>query len=209
MIETPRTPGAEEPETAGGPVGEDGGTGTAATPDTADGVESASGPAKSWAARVALVAAAGLVVGGTAYLGVEVADAFAPAATTGAAESGPDRDTGERRTTPLLADPGEGAPQGTGAGPEAGGEAAAPAQGPVDAPVEGTAPADGSGGTSGGEDPRAQILDDILNTPQERPPLVNDCDQACVDAQTAREEEGVEPVVVEFHPEDYEFPTTP
>ncbi|WP_306367635.1 hypothetical protein [Nocardiopsis sp. CC223A] len=204
-------PTAEEPVAAGGPAGEDGGPGAVAAADTADGAEgAATGRGGPWGARTVLVAAAGLVVGGTAYLGVEVADAFAPAATAEVTETEPEQGTGERRTTSLLADPEESAPQETVADSAVGGDTTAPAQGPVGPPAEGTAPAGGGGdGTSDGEDPREQILDDILNTPQERPPLVNDCDQACVDAHTAREEEDVEPVVVEFHPEDYEFPTAP
>ncbi|MDT0331925.1 hypothetical protein [Nocardiopsis lambiniae] len=158
-----------------------------------------------WPARVALIAAAGLVVGGVAYAGVEIADAFTPATTSpdvSAAETA--RDPGERRTTSLIADPAEETAQETATDPAPGGEAEPPAGGggTNGASADGTVP---TGTTNGGtgEDPRKEILHGILTTPQERPPLHNPCDQACVDAERERLEADVEPVVVEFDIEDH------
>ncbi|MGW9351279.1 hypothetical protein [Nocardiopsis flavescens] len=209
----PDTPSATAPEPEPAPIPEPvqaAGPGTGARDEGRERDATAAARENPWVVRAALAAAAGLVVGGTAYLGVEVAAAFAPPVPAGASEPDRDRGAGERRTTPLLADPAEEVPEETAADPAAGGGTAVPDPGAAGGPARGEAPSGaGEGAPQGGEDPRARILHDILNTPQERPPLVDDCDQACIDARTAREEAGVEPVVIESHPEDHGLPTAP
>ncbi|NYH53630.1 hypothetical protein HNR06_003219 [Nocardiopsis arvandica] len=161
-----------------------------------------------WSARCALVAAAGLVVGGAAYGTVEVVSALSPSepvAPSDSAGPGTDEPTeSERRTVSLLPDPAEEAeaPEEAEAVGDAGGSAVA-----VDPGTEGAGGAAGtSGGTSGGTapgngaDPRGEILEELLNSPQPRPPMEPLVDQEDIDAERESAEAEVEPETVEFPP---------
>lgn len=144
----------------------------------------------SWPVRCALVAAASLVVGGIAYGAVEVAAAFSPADSTGSSEAAESEERepedSERRTVSLLPEDGQeetastestGRTEGFGVGQEnpAGGEGAS--TGSPGAP-------DGGVTDPGSEvDPRREILEGILNSPQPRPPLEPLVTQEDVDAE--------------------------
>ncbi|WP_150252807.1 hypothetical protein [Nocardiopsis deserti] len=174
-----------------------------------------------WPARCALVAAAGLVVGGLTYGTVAVAAALTPPAPAASPESAGSeaREDGdsERRTVSLLPDPAEEAEasQETADTEGPGGSDAAADPGPGTA----SGGAGTSGGTSGGTggaapeggvDPREEILEGILNSPQPRPPIVNEWDQERLDEYREQQEDAVVPEVVEPDPEDYaEFYDTP
>lgn len=162
----------------------------------------------SWPARVALVAAAGLVAGGVAFTANEVAAALAPSAPYPAVAEEDDETPSERRTTALTGtaqpeDPegSEGAENTEGTEGEQGAEYAgdAPAQG-----ADGTAGAPGGGepapgplseGDPGWVDPREEILEGILNTPQDRSPMEPQITQEELDAMREAAEAEVETVV--------------
>lgn len=153
----------------------------------------ATGPRRgsgSWPVRCALVAAASLVVGGVAYGAVEVASALSATTSAGPSEpSGPqerEAEGSERRTVSLLPEAGpeetaspestwrtEGADTGE-EGTAGGGGASTGGTGAPDAEV----PARGDG-----VDPRREILEGILNSPQPRPPLEPLVTQEDVDAE--------------------------
>lgn len=162
----------------------------------------------SWPARVALVAAAGLVVGGAAFTAHEVAAALTPSSPSPAVAEEDDETSSERRTTALTgtAQP-EDAENSEDAGSAEGEQAAgqAPAQG-----ADGTAGTPGGAGASAGGgpapgtlsegdpgwvDPRKEILEGILNTPQDRPPLEPLITQEELDAMREAAEAEVETVV--------------
>ncbi|MBB6120324.1 hypothetical protein [Nocardiopsis algeriensis] len=160
-----------------------------------------------WPVRVALLASAGVVAAGIAYGAAGTVSALnpPPAPPTTSEEDGPPP---ERVTTSLLPSPSEEAEET---------EEAEEPRAAQEAPAAGTAPGTGGGdsGSSGGgtggsvpqsgeggADPREQILNDILNSPQPRPPLENLCDQACVDAHREAQEEAVVPETAAPGPEN-------
>jgi hypothetical protein len=159
-----------------------------------------------WPARLALVAAAGLVVGGVAFAAVEIASALSGPAAAPESEAGPTAESSsERRTTPLTGpDPAVPADEEAGAGGAAGAGTGAREDGTAGTSVAGGGAPDSGAGTGspvtggdapGGTDPRAEILDDMLNSPQERPPMEPLVSQEDVDAEREAAEAGVEPVV--------------
>ncbi|WP_150237382.1 hypothetical protein [Nocardiopsis quinghaiensis] len=151
-----------------------------------------------WPARCALAAGVGLVVGGFVYGTMEVVSALpssGPVAPSDSADPGAGEPTeSERRTVSLLPGPAEEAetPEEAEAVGGSGGSAAA-----VDPGTEGTA-----GGTSGGTapgsgaDPRGKILEELLNSPQPRPPMEPLVDQEDIDAERESVEAEVEPETV-------------
>lgn len=150
----------------------------------------------SWPARVALGAAAGLVVGGTAFAATEVAAAFNPPSPAPNVAEDEERTSSERRTTPLIgtAEP-EDAEESAEADGSRGGqtdehaadtpEQGSGGQGSADAAVPetgGGAPGTLSEGDPGWVDPRKEILEEMLNTPQDRPPMEPQITQEELDA---------------------------
>ncbi|WP_026119671.1 hypothetical protein [Nocardiopsis ganjiahuensis] len=145
-----------------------------------------------WPARVALVAAAGLVVGGAAFTAYEVVTALDPPDPLPAVAEDEDESPSERRTTPLTgtAQPEDAEADGEEQAAESAGEA--PARGPGDAAgTSGGAAEPGGGGASPGAlsegdpgwvDPRKEILEEMLNTPQDRPPMEPQITQEELDA---------------------------
>lgn len=160
----------------------------------------------SWPARVVLVAAAGLVVGGAAFTANEVAAALTPPAPAPAvAEEDAEADS-ERRTTALtgIGQPegpegpeGEQAAEHAGAAPAQGADGTAGAPGGGGVPGGGPAPGAPSEGDPGWADPRKEILEGILNTPQDRPPLEPLLTQEELDAMREAAEAEADPVKAE------------
>ena len=148
------------------------------------------GSRSPWPGRVALTACAGLVVGAVAYGAVEVSAALNPPPPT-LSESADEPSTSERTVTPLLrSDEPEEAHGGEAVAPAGdpapvGGQEAAPA-----APAQPGPPAEGD---PGWVDPRGEILDEILNTPQDRPPMEPLITQEELDAMTQEAESAVVP----------------
>ncbi|GAA1456114.1 hypothetical protein NE857_06955 [Nocardiopsis exhalans] len=157
----------------------------------------------SWPARAALAAAAGLVVGGAAFTATEVAAAFNPPAPAPSVAEDEEGSSSERRTTPLTgtAEPEDAQGQGESEDGQAGEhtadtpEQAPGAQGPGGATVPetgGGAPGNLSEGDPGWVDPRKEILEEMLNTPQDRPPMEPQITQEELDAlREAAEAEAV------------------
>ena len=146
-----------------------------------------------WPARAALTACAGLVVGALAYGVVEGSAALTPTSPT-VPESADEPSTSERMVTPLLS-PDEPEEERV-AGEERSGEAVVPADAPAPAGGQGAAPAAPAPpeeGDPGWIDPRREILDEILNTPQERPPMEPLITQEELDAMTQEAESAVVP----------------
>ena len=147
----------------------------------------------SWPARAALAAAAGLVVGGAAFTATEVAAALSPPVPAPTVAEEGEGSSPERRTTPLTGTaesedargPGESEAEQAAehtadtperfSGPQGSGGAAPPETG-------GGAPGTLSEGDPGWVDPRKEILEEILNTPQDRPPMEPQITQEELDA---------------------------
>ncbi|WP_159941874.1 MULTISPECIES: hypothetical protein [unclassified Nocardiopsis] len=158
-----------------------------------------------WPARCALLAFAGLVVGGVAYGAVEVASALSPpepaASPEGADTPAGGSDGSGRRTVSLLPEPEEepvSAAEDGGSSAQ-GADASGGAAGTGDT---GSAAGGGSGQSGGassedGADPRGEILHELLNSPQPRPPLEPLVSQEEVDAEREAIEAQVEPRVAE------------
>ncbi|MGW9555056.1 hypothetical protein ACWGSK_11155 [Nocardiopsis sp. NPDC055551] len=150
-------------------------------------------PRSPWPGRVALTACAGLVVGAVAYGAAEVSAALNPPAPT-PSESADEPSDSERTVTPLL-HPDE--PEEEHVAEEAHhGEAVAPAGDPAPGggqEAEPAAPAPPAEGDPGWVDPRGEILDEILNTPQDRPPMEPLITQEELDAMTQEAESAVVP----------------
>ncbi|WP_067602586.1 hypothetical protein [Nocardiopsis listeri] len=146
-----------------------------------------------WPARVALTACAALVVGAVVYGAAEVSAALNPPSRA-PAESADEPSTSERTRTTLLS-PDEPEEERV-AEEEPGGEAVAPAGSGAPAGGQETAPAPPA---SPGEDdpgridPRREVLDEILDTPQERPPMEPLITQEELDAMTQEAESAVVP----------------
>ncbi|MGW5880204.1 hypothetical protein ACWFMI_27025 [Nocardiopsis terrae] len=175
----------------------------------------------SWPARVALVVSAGLVVGGAAFTATEVAAALSPPGPASSVAEDEEEGPSERRTTPLTGTAESEEPQGTeGAEGEQVAEHAADTpnqtsgeQGPGGAtPPEtgGGSPGTLSGGDPGRVDPREEILEEMLNTPQERPPMEPQITQEELDAlREAEEADAVVRVPEPDHAELHEVAPTP
>ncbi|GAA1082031.1 hypothetical protein [Nocardiopsis metallicus] len=157
----------------------------------------------SWPARAALAVAAGLVVGGAAFTATGVAAALNPPSPGPSVAEDEEGSPPERRTTPLTgtADPEDAQVHRESEADQAGEhtadtpEQAPGAQGPGGATIPetgGGAPGTPSEGEPGWVDPRKEILEETLNTPQDRPPMEPHITQEELDAlREAAEAEAV------------------
>ncbi|GHC93416.1 hypothetical protein GCM10007079_42790 [Nocardiopsis terrae] len=168
----------------------------------------------SWPARVALVASVGLVVGGAAFTATEVAAALSPPSPAPSVAEDEEEGPSERRTTPLTGTAGSEEPRDTeGAEGEQAAEHAAdpPKQASGEQGPGGSTPPETGGGAPGAlsegdpgwVDPREEILEEMLNTPQERPPMEPQITQEELDA--LREAEEADAVVQVPEPDYSEF----